>query len=87
MPCNQDYCEEAEMLKALGHPVRWEIIRHLHQHENRCCGDLCCLVVGPARPLLGWLFSWADDPRGRGAVLAHQRASNRLELGDLFGTL
>ena len=30
------------MLKALGHPVRWEIIRHLHQHENRCCGDLCC---------------------------------------------
>lgn len=29
------------MLKALGHPVRWEIVRHLHLHENSCCGDLC----------------------------------------------
>ena len=42
MNCNQgNCCEEAEMLKALGHPVRWKIVRHLHQNENCCCGDLC----------------------------------------------
>jgi len=31
----------AAMLKALGHPVRLQIIRQLRNLENSCCGDMC----------------------------------------------
>ncbi|MDJ0614576.1 MAG: metalloregulator ArsR/SmtB family transcription factor [Rhizobiaceae bacterium] len=31
----------AELLKALGHPVRIKVVNHLLARECCCCGDLC----------------------------------------------
>ncbi|MEM9330949.1 MAG: metalloregulator ArsR/SmtB family transcription factor [Pseudomonadota bacterium] len=31
----------ADMLKAIGHPVRWRIIRELAKRPRGCCGDMC----------------------------------------------
>ena len=31
----------AEMLKALGHPVRLRVIQHLLTQQCCCCGELC----------------------------------------------
>lgn len=31
----------AELLKAIGHPVRLRIVRELSKMDNRCCGEMC----------------------------------------------
>ncbi len=31
----------AEMLKAIGHPVRLAIVRELAKRSSCCCGDMC----------------------------------------------
>ena len=31
----------AEMLKAVGHPVRLRIVRELVDKNSRCCGEMC----------------------------------------------
>ena len=39
----ENCCDEREVaqLKALGHPVRMQIVRQLLDGDQRCCGDLC----------------------------------------------
>jgi ArsR family transcriptional regulator, arsenate/arsenite/antimonite-responsive transcriptional repressor len=47
-PLQENCCDETKVaqLKALGHPVRMQIVRQLLDGDRRCCGDLCsCLPL------------------------------------------
>ena len=42
IPIDSEETEKtAEMLKALGHPVRLKVIQHLLTQQCCCCGELC----------------------------------------------
>lgn len=47
VPSVHDCCTGANLahqLKALGHPVRMDIVRQLTERDRACCGDFCACM-------------------------------------------
>ena len=70
--CCRSESEMCGQLKALGHPVRIEIVRQLLERDRCCCGDLCA-----AMPLAQSTISQHLDLLRKAGLVEYQPDGNR----------